>query len=211
MVWGYRHPIAHFSWRPVAVGVTLGCVLSIASIAIWHGWGFTVAWILGTQWPGATSLQIASAWWLAVGILIWLGAQLLLGRLGSGPRMLLAGWLLGPTIAMLCLLDWNLSLIFYCWRAWKLNDTPFGLRWLLDGPAIAVWYRASSAILWRIGVPGPEEPVHFADGSSVGDIDASIIGLGILNGAMLALVLSTIAVVTVGLSRWHASRRGKAA
>jgi hypothetical protein len=176
-----------------------------------HGWRFTIAWILGAESLGVGGLQIASTWWLVAGFASWFGAQFLLGRPRCERTLRIAGWLVGPVAATLALFQWTVSLIFYTWGVWSPNNYPSGLRWVLDGPAMAVWYRACNAMLWIIRVPGPEEPIHFVDGSSVAHIDGTIIVLGVLNGAMLVLLLSTLATVAFAAWRRAAQRRAPAA
>jgi len=205
------HPLDRLRVRLVVVAIGLGCILSLGGVAIVHGWRFTIAWVLGSESLGVAGLQIASTWWLLAGFALWFGAQFLMSRLHCEPPLRVAAWLAGPVVATVALFQWTTSLIFYTWGVWPANNYPSGLRWVLDGPVMAAWYRACNSMLWTIRVPGPVEPIHFVDGSSVAHIHGTVIVLGVLNGAMLVLVLATIATLLLASFRRAVLRGTQAA
>jgi hypothetical protein len=159
-----------------------------------------VGWIFGSGWPYPQSLQIASGWWLAVGLLLWAGVQVLLWRRRHPLRALLVG-IAGPAAALLVTFSWSASLLFHAYGSrMEGSDRSSVLQWLLDGHLVRLWRAASGWILSLIGVTGSIQPAHLIEGSS-GVALRSVIVLGILNEAMLGCLCATAAVLLAGRIR----------
>lgn len=159
-----------------------------------------MGWIFGSGWPYPQNVQIASGWWLAVGLLLWAGTQALLWRRRRPLRALLVA-VVGPATALLVTFGWSASLLFHAYGSrLEGSDRSPVLQWLLDGHLVRLWRAASAWILSLIGVAGSIQPARLVEGSS-GSAPGSVIVLGLLNEAMLGCLCATAAVLLAGRIR----------
>jgi hypothetical protein len=173
----------------------LAALVLVVLMCIMHGTLFVLGWLLGANWPYPTNLQISAAWWLILGSVVWVGIQRLLWRRGSpGTRAVL--FMAGPVAATWVLFSWCVSLLLYIPGTWKPGSGT-GMRWLLDRPVMSTWRAFAGWLLFHLGASGTVNPSEFVDGSSVSHVHQTVIVLGLMNEAMLALLLATVVTVVV--------------
>ena len=194
----------------LATGLGLGAIILVLIMFIVHGVGFTLGWLLGLNWPYPQNLQITSLWWLVLGVVIWITTFWLAWRRIQSAYRLFALFV-GPFTATLVLFSWCVSLILYTFSIWAPTSSASGLRWLFDGPIMTGWRNLAAWLLFQLGVPGAEHPIHFVDGSSISHVHGTVIVLGLLNEAMLAALLATCLVLGVGAALGHVHVRRRAA
>jgi hypothetical protein len=87
--------------------------------------------------------------------------------------------------------------MLYAYGPWRIDAPPTGIRWLIDGPPMTAWRAASNWLLWKLHLNGATEPVHYVDGSSVSHMPGAMHALGLLNEAMLAVVLGMFFLLVI--------------